>query len=238
MYFYIQVLLAGEKYLDWEQVIAKRLHEGLGNFVGMSSFYMSSYLFYILAYTGDWKGLHNEPWVDGMKVYDYYPLLQQKKYAKHFTRWNDVFVGRLPFELQSDINKRMSIEAMELISIYGIFFIQFPRFTYLWGGGFEGEPLKLPRYSFDSYVLIKVSRWLAHIDKKLVTKGKSEVVFPIELDYYSCKSVSDALNLELEFKKMNLQPYISRWKFDNRGYAVENLNVDDHFPWTPILGKL
>lgn len=131
MYFFIQVLLAGEKFLDWVQVIAERLHEGLSNFVGMSSFYMSSYLFYILAYTRDWQGLNNQPWVDGMKVYDYYPLLQQQKYAKHFTRWNDVFAGRLAFELQGDVNKRMPAEAMELISIYGSFFIQFPRFTYL-----------------------------------------------------------------------------------------------------------
>lgn len=79
MYFYIQVLLLGEKYLDWAQVIAKRLHEGLSNFVGMSIFYMSSYLLYILACTRDWHGLHSKPWVDGMKVYDYYPLLQQQK---------------------------------------------------------------------------------------------------------------------------------------------------------------
>lgn len=56
---------------------------------------------------------------------------------------------------------------MELISIYGIFFIQFPRFTYLRVGGFEGEPFKLPRYTFDSYVLIEVRKQLAYIDKKL-----------------------------------------------------------------------
>lgn len=139
-----------------------------------------------------------------MKVYDYYPYLQQQKYAKYFIWWNDVFVGRLAFELQGDINKRMFVESMELISIYGSFFIQFSRFTYIWVGSFEGEPFKLPRYAFDSYVLIEVSWQLAHIDKRLGTKGKSGVVFPIELWYYSCNFVPDALNLELEFKKMNL----------------------------------
>lgn len=102
-------------------------------------------------------------------------------------------------------------------------------------GGFEGEQFKLPRYAFDSYILIEVSRQLAHIDKKLGTKGNSGVVFPIELGYYSCKSVSNALNLELEFKKMNLQHYIVRWKFDSRGYVVENLNMDDHFFHEPQL---
>lgn len=102
-------------------------------------------------------------------------------------------------------------------------------------GIFKGEPFKLPRYAFDSYVLIEVSRQLAQIDKKLGKKGESRFIFPIELGYYSCKSVSDDLNLELEFKKMNLQPYVARKKVDNRGYVVENLNVDDHFFLEPQL---
>lgn len=79
------------------------------------------------------------------------------------------------------MNKRISVEAMKLISIYGSFFIQFPRFTYLRVGGFEAEPFRLPRYAFDSYVLIEVSRQLAHIDKRLGEKGKSGVAFPVEL---------------------------------------------------------
>lgn len=196
---------------------------------------MSSYLFYILARTRDWHDFLNEPWVDGMKVYDYYPLLQQHKYVEHIVRWNGVFVGRLAFELKGDVNKRMPVEAMELISIYENLFIQFPRFTYLLVGGFQGEPFKLPRYTFDNLVLIEVSRQLAHVDKRLGAKSESGVAFPIELGYYSYKSMSDALNLELEFKKMNLQPYVSRQKFDSRGYAVENLNVDEHFFHEPQL---
>lgn len=104
----------------------------------------------------------------------------------------------------------MFVEAMEFVSIYGSFFIQFPKFTYLQVGGLEGQPFKLPRYSFDIYVLIKVSRQLAYIDKRLGTKGESGVVFPIELGYYSCKSISNTLNLELDFKRMNLQPYVAR----------------------------
>lgn len=69
----------------------------------------------------------------------------------------------------------MFVEAMEFISIYGSFFIQFPRFTYLRVGGFEGQPFKLPRYAFDSYVLIEVSRQLAYIDKRLDTKGEPRI---------------------------------------------------------------
>lgn len=78
-------------------------------------------------------------------------------------------------------------------------------------------------------MLIEVSRQLAYIDKRLEAKGESGVVFPVELGYYNCKSVSDALNLELEFKKMSLQPYVSRRSFDSRGYVIENLNLKKHF---------
>lgn len=67
------------------------------------------------------------------------------------------------------------------------------------------------------------------------TKGESGVVFPIELRYYICKFVSDALNLELEFKRMNVQPYVARRKFDNRDYEMEHLNVDSHFCHEPQL---
>lgn len=124
---------------------------------------------------------------------------------------------------------------MEFLSTYGIFLIQFPQFTYIWVGGFEGQPFKLPRYAFDSYVLIEVSRQLAYIDKRLGAKGESRVVFPIELGYYSCKSVSDTLNLELELKRMNLQQYVARRKFDSKGYARDNLNVDSHFFHEPQI---
>lgn len=116
---------------------------------------------------------------------------------------------------------------MEFIGIYGSFFIQFVQFTYIRVGGFQGEPFRLPRYALDSYVLIEVSSQLAYIDKR--SGGKSRVVFQVELGYYSCRSVLDALNIELEFKKFNLQLFVARNKFDSRRFAIENLNVDDGF---------
>lgn len=71
------MVLSGDRFLDWSQVIAEKLHEGLSNFMGMTGSYMSSYLFYILACTRNWPRLPNEPWIDGMRVYNFYPLLQQ-----------------------------------------------------------------------------------------------------------------------------------------------------------------
>lgn len=129
-------MLNGGAYLDWGQVIGERLHESLNRFAGMTGFFMSSYLFYMLTCTRDSNGLHHEPWIDGIKVYEYYPHLQEKKYVENFMRWNDIFIGRLVHELQGNINKRLTIEAMEFIGIYGSYFIQFPQFTYIRVGGF------------------------------------------------------------------------------------------------------
>lgn len=189
---------------------------------------MTSYLFYILACIREWPGLHQEPWVDGMKVYECYPHLQIQRYTENFLRWN-VFVGRLTFELQGDLNNRMSPGALKLVTTYGSCFIQFPRFTYIRIGGFEDEPFRLPKYALDSYVLLEVSRHLAHVDKRFGMKSESEAIFPVELGHYSCQTVSDALNLELELKKMNLPPYVAWQGFNNKEYAVKHLNVDVNF---------
>lgn len=114
-------------------------------------------------------------------------------------------------------------------------YIQFSKFTYIRVGGFEGEPFKLPKYALYNHVFIEVYRKLAHIYKRLRKKGKSRVAFLVELGYYSCKSIFDALNLELEFKKLTLQPYVARCKFDSRGYAMDHLNVDAYFHHEPQL---
>lgn len=65
------------------------------------------------------------------------------------------------FELRGSIHKRLSDKAMQLISTYGNFFIQFPRFTYLRVGGFEEEPYRLPRYAFDRQISMEICRQLA-----------------------------------------------------------------------------
>lgn len=46
MYFFIQVILDQNKYIDWASMIADGLHESLSNILGSKNFYMTSYLFY------------------------------------------------------------------------------------------------------------------------------------------------------------------------------------------------
>ena len=67
----------------------------------------------------DWAYLPHAPWVDDMPIYQYYRDLQENTLCKEFKKVNDVFLGKLVFELQGRENDRMSEEAMQVVKIYG-----------------------------------------------------------------------------------------------------------------------
>lgn len=75
MYFFVQVIFGEKRYIDWAELIAKRMHEGLSYF-GNKNFYMSSYLIYCLACIRQWTGLFHEVWQNNMKIHEYHPHLQ------------------------------------------------------------------------------------------------------------------------------------------------------------------
>ena len=56
MYFFFQIILGEDKFINWVDIIATRLQE-LSQASGISSFDMTSYLFYIMACGKEWKGL-------------------------------------------------------------------------------------------------------------------------------------------------------------------------------------
>lgn len=142
------------------------------------------------------------------------------------------------YELKENIHKRLLDEAMQLIGTYGSFFIQFPKFTYLRVGVFEGEPYRLPRYAFDRQILMEICRQLPYIDTKYKARHQSGVSFPIELTYFIFNSISDALNLELEFKKLNFLVYGSRANFDAKGFLATHLTLRKDFVHLPNIEDL
>lgn len=80
----------------------------------------------------------------------YYDIAQREKnniaYAiGWYERVNDAFTMRLVRLLQRGLHRRLSEQAIILTRKYGAWFIQFPRFTYIRIGGFEGAPFQLPR---------------------------------------------------------------------------------------------
>ena len=75
-----------------------------------------------------------------------------------FKKMHDVLIESMHLSLKNAPKSRLSSEAHNLIQIYGSYFIQFPKFICLRVGGFEEEPMKLPRYALDCFIIVEVCR--------------------------------------------------------------------------------
>ena len=126
---------------------------------------MASYLTYYIAYVSDLSPLPHEVWNEEITVYQYFPLLQKDKVLENFREVHDVLIENMHLSLKKAPMSRLSSEAQKLVQQYGSYFIQFPKFTYLRVGGFEDEPMKLPQYALDYFVLAKVCRQFFSIIK-------------------------------------------------------------------------
>lgn len=93
---------------------------------------------YCLSCVRPWPSLYHEAWVDNMRIFKYHPCLQQQSSCENYCKLHDIFLGRMVYELKGNIHKRFLDEAMQLIGTYGSFLIQFPKFSYLRVGDFEG----------------------------------------------------------------------------------------------------
>lgn len=118
------------------------------------SFYVTSYLVYMLSRNIKYKGPIRKGEVGNKqgqhKVYECYLQLHLHEKAQ-YRRVNDIFTMCLTRLLQGGVHKRLSKEAMSLVEKYKSWFIQFPTFTYIRIQGFTSEPYKLLRY--------RLTRW-------------------------------------------------------------------------------
>ena len=62
-------------------------------------------------------------------------------------------------------------------------------------GGFDEEPLRLPRFSPDSFILAKVLHQLALVTIKFLPKEKQDSLFPVRIGNLSCKNLEDVMNI-------------------------------------------
>lgn len=115
MYFFIQKIVEGAKFIDWLDLIAEYLHRGLINVNNYGPFFLSSYVIDILAASKDQDYLPHPPQVDDMPIYQYYSDLQENTLCKEFKQVNNVFLGKLVVELQGQENYRIPEEAMQLM---------------------------------------------------------------------------------------------------------------------------
>ena len=68
---------------------------------------------------------------------------------EEFRKMHDVLIESVHLNLRKALMARISPEAQKIIQMYMSYFIQFPKFTYLWIGGFEEELVKLRQYALD-----------------------------------------------------------------------------------------
>lgn len=163
MYYFINEIITGVKMIDWAKIISNNLDVQLKNLEENMTFYMSSYLVYSLARTYRYRGLTCRGEVGNKEnqfaVYDCYPQLHLEG-TLHFKRVNDAFMMHITRMLQGGLHQRLSQESKYLVSRFGYWYIQYPRFTYLRIQGFSGPPYKLPMYPTNRVVLLEAIRQL------------------------------------------------------------------------------
>ena len=175
-------------------------------------------------------------WTDEMPIYQYYSDLQETVLCKEFRRVNDVFLGRLVFEVQGHENDRLSEEAMQVVQIYGYFYIQFLRFTYIRMGCFSGEPLKLPRYCLDSIVLSEICRqFVSVVESFQISKRSSSVFFPIEIGHYRSPSLKKTMLAKESLAHLCFKPFSSQEYFDYSSFVKNNVKNTMSLVHTPKL---
>lgn len=130
-FFLVQVICSGIQYVDWAQEVSKNMSNALCAAKFYNTFYMSSFLIYMLASIQLWPSLLRlQEFPDDVECYEFYPCLQLQNSYVDYTRVNDAFTMRICRELQRCPKRRFSKEVMAAISQFGNFFIQFSSFSY------------------------------------------------------------------------------------------------------------
>ncbi|XP_057816359.2 uncharacterized protein LOC131029738 [Cryptomeria japonica] len=128
---------------------------------------------------------------------------------------------RLVRLMQGGLHIRLSEQATILVQRYGAWFIQFPRFSYIWIAGFDGAPLQLPRYPTDKIVLMEVARQSRSAGSLLRDSKQDGFTFPMIIGNQDVhlKTPSQAEESFAELASYGLQEHFPRKCFDHDNLA-------------------
>ena len=88
------------QYIDWAQEVSENLSNALHVAKFYNTFYMSSFLIYMLASIRMWLGLPRlQEFLDDVKCYEFYPCLQLQNSYADYTRVNDASTMIICMEL-------------------------------------------------------------------------------------------------------------------------------------------
>ncbi|KAH9306929.1 hypothetical protein KI387_011333, partial [Taxus chinensis] len=224
----ISMVCKGTQNINWAEIISMNLAEQLSNVQQTKKFYMTSYLMYTLAASRQWFGFS---YIDAHKddpVYAYCPQFTLETSNRNFRRVNDAFTMYVVRLLEGDTARRFSDEAMNLISQYGAYFIQFRKFSYIRLAGYESTPLRLPMFCNDKMALIEICRQLDKLHRTCRDKKISGLHFPISLGNYTCKTALDAQNIERALVPITVHFFKPRTCFDLKKFIEQNIKIVYH----------
>ena len=116
-YFLVQVICSDTQYIDWAYEVSDNLSSALRAAKFYNTFYMSSFLIYMLASLKLWPSLPRvENFPDDVKSYEFYPCLQLENSFVEYIRVNDAFTMRICRDLQGCPERRFNPKAMVAIS--------------------------------------------------------------------------------------------------------------------------
>ena len=116
MFCYVEIILKGEQWMDWAEIIASSLRIQLKHAKeSKESFYMASYLTYCIACVSNLTSLPHEIWSQEITIYQYCPLLQKDKVLENFRKVHDALIESVHLALKKAPMPRLSSEAQKLI---------------------------------------------------------------------------------------------------------------------------
>ena len=112
IYKYIEIILKGEQWMDWVEIIACSLRTQLKRAKeSREDFYMASYLTYCIACTCDLTSLPHGVWNKEMIVFQYCPSLQKDNVLEDFRKVHDVIFESVYMSLKKTQMPRLSPKA-------------------------------------------------------------------------------------------------------------------------------
>jgi hypothetical protein len=197
---------------------------------------MISYLVYLVAFQGKFKGLNVEGTLEVQHIYNYYLQLKFSTPKRHYKRVNNAFLMHIVRDLAEEFHVRILSAARAAILEWADWFIQFSTFTYIRAYNFSGTPAMLSRYPTNEVMITKFLRQMYEVHTFLRNQRKASFTFHFELGIYRCRSSVDAKamsDMSEELPRFNLKWFTERKSYDPRGTFASRLS--QNFAHVPAI---
>lgn len=176
---------------------------------------MNSYLVHTIASMRLFSRLSIEGVKRNVLVWNFYKQLNLRPNQSHYRRVKDYLFGSFMCQFDKKLhNSRVSEVSWMKVNEYGCLFLQFPTFTYLVVGCFEGVPYVLPRYPTDKIILMELVRKIITMHSRQLEAHKTGFKFPLIIESYSLTTYIKAKSMKTKLQEITLKKFKGRKDFD------------------------